>query len=196
MEVAEIVMQDDNEDVQQSIGAMLVEATRLQAPRVVEFLEAWKDRSPRLILEVGSTKLPASAAPEHPRLMATGASANSPRRLTLGRRLYRGFAFAVIVGLASAALSAVPALFIQSIFVAEAQRCIEAIEMAAGGGDVELRCIDEFTDPPVWMPLAVVCRGRGDRRGWRHGVRPDAPATATAERHGRVHVASVLMPHG
>ena len=57
MEVAEIVMQDDNEDVQQSIGAMLVEATRLQAPRVVEFLEAWKDRSPRLILEVGSTKL-------------------------------------------------------------------------------------------------------------------------------------------
>ena len=50
-------MQDDNEDVQQSIGAMLVEATRLQAPRVVEFLEAWKDRSPRLILEVGSTKL-------------------------------------------------------------------------------------------------------------------------------------------
>ena len=109
--------------------------------------------------------------------MATGASANSPRRLTLGRRLYRGFAFAVIVGLASAALSAVPALFIQSIFVAEAQRCIEAIEMAAGGGDVELRCIDGFTDPPVWMPLAVVAGGAaiGVAGGMGYGLMPPRP---------------------
>ncbi len=30
----------------------------------------------------------------------------------IGRRLYRGFAFAIIVGLAGAGLSGVPALFI------------------------------------------------------------------------------------
>ena len=77
----------------------------------------------------------------------------------IGRRLYRGFAFALIVGLAGAGLSGVPALFIQSIFVGEAQRCIEAIEMAEAGGDVTLTCPDEFTDPPVWLPVIMVVGG-------------------------------------
>ena len=77
----------------------------------------------------------------------------------VGRRLYRGFAFALIVGLVGAGLSGVPALFIQSIFVGEAQRCIEAIEMAEAGGDVTLTCTDEFTDPPVWLPVIVVVGG-------------------------------------
>lgn len=76
-----------------------------------------------------------------------------------GRRLYRGFAFALIVGLAGAGLSGVPALFIQSVFVAEAQRCIEAIERAEAGGDVTLTCPDQFTDPPVWLPIAIVAGG-------------------------------------
>ena len=77
----------------------------------------------------------------------------------IGRRLYRGIAFALIVGLAGAGLSGVPALFIQSIFVAEAQRCIEAIEKAEAGGDVTLTCPDQFTDPPVWLPIAIVAGG-------------------------------------
>ena len=51
----------------------------------------------------------------------------------IGRRLYRGFAFALIVGLAGAGLSGVPALFIQSIFVGEAQRCIEGHRDGRGG---------------------------------------------------------------
>ena len=77
----------------------------------------------------------------------------------IGRRLYRGVAFALIVGLAGAGLSGVPALFIQSVFVAEAQRCIEAIEKAEAGGDVTLTCPDQFTDPPVWLPIAIVAGG-------------------------------------
>lgn len=77
----------------------------------------------------------------------------------IGRRLYRGFAFALVVGLAGAGLSGVPALFIQSIFVGEAQRCIEAIEMAEAGADVTLTCPDEFTDPPVWLPVIMVAGG-------------------------------------
>lgn len=87
---------------------------------------------------------------------------NNPEARTapgIGRRLYRGFAFAFIVGLAGAGLSGVPALFIQSIFVGEAQRCIEAIEMAEAGGDVTLTCPDEFTDPPVWLPVIMVVGG-------------------------------------
>ena len=90
----------------------------------------------------------------------------------IGRRLYRGFAFAIIVGLAGAGLSGVPALFIQSIFVGEAQRCIEAIEMAEAGGDVTLTCPDEFTDPPVWLPVIMVVGGAalGAAGGLAYGI--------------------------
>ena len=90
----------------------------------------------------------------------------------IGRRLYRGFAFAIIVGLAGAGLSGVPALFIQSIFVGEAQRCIEAIEMAEAGGDVTLTCPDEFTDPPVWLPVIMVAGGAalGAAGGFAYGI--------------------------
>ncbi len=90
----------------------------------------------------------------------------------IGRRLYRGFAFALIVGLAGAGLSGVPALFIQSIFVGEAQRCIEAIEMAEAGGDVTLTCPDEFTDPPVWLPVIMVVGGAalGAAGGLAYGI--------------------------
>ena len=77
----------------------------------------------------------------------------------IGRRLYRGFTFALIVGMAGAGLSGVPALFLQSIFVGEAQRCIEAIEVAEAGGDVILTCPDEFTNPPVWLPVIMVVGG-------------------------------------
>lgn len=76
-----------------------------------------------------------------------------------GRRLYRGVAFALMVGVAGAGLSGIPALFLQSVFVGEAQRCIEAIEIAEAGGDVTLTCPDEFTDPPVWLPVVMVAGG-------------------------------------
>ena len=76
-----------------------------------------------------------------------------------GRRLYRGVAFAVFVGVAGAALSAVPALFVQSIFVSELERCEEAIRRVEAGGDAPLNCIDEFRDPPVWLPPSIVAGG-------------------------------------
>lgn len=90
----------------------------------------------------------------------------------IGRRLYRGIAFALIVGLAGAGLSGVPALFLQSIFVGEAQRCIEAIEKAEAGADVTLTCPDLFVDPPVWLPVALVAGGAalGAVGGLAYGV--------------------------
>ena len=57
LDVAALVMEDGEEEVQRGAGAMLLEATRLQADRVVEFLEGWRERSPRLILELASGKL-------------------------------------------------------------------------------------------------------------------------------------------
>ena len=57
LEVAEVVMRDDSEEVQRGVGTMLMEATRLKADRVVEFLVEWKEESPRLILQTAATKL-------------------------------------------------------------------------------------------------------------------------------------------
>ena len=58
LEVAEVVMRDDSEEVQRGVGTMLMEATRLKADRVVEFLMEWREQSPRLILLTAATKLP------------------------------------------------------------------------------------------------------------------------------------------
>ena len=57
LEVAELLMRDADEDVQRGVGAMLLEAARAQAERVVAFLEGWRDGSPRLIRQIAATKL-------------------------------------------------------------------------------------------------------------------------------------------
>ena len=57
LEVAEVVMEDDSEEVQRGVGTMLMEATRLRSDRVVEFLMEWREQSPRLILQTAAAKL-------------------------------------------------------------------------------------------------------------------------------------------
>ena len=57
LSVAEPVMNDEHEAVQRGVGTLLMEATRLQAPRVVEFLSAWKGKAPRLVMQLAATKL-------------------------------------------------------------------------------------------------------------------------------------------
>lgn len=55
--VAEPLMTDDNADVQHAVGTMLMEMTRLQAPRVVEFLAPWKGKGPETVMRLAATKL-------------------------------------------------------------------------------------------------------------------------------------------
>jgi hypothetical protein len=55
--VAEPLMTEANEDVQQAVGTMLMEMTRLQASRVVEFLGPWKGTGPKIIMQLAATKL-------------------------------------------------------------------------------------------------------------------------------------------
>ncbi len=55
--VAEPLMTDEDEDVQNAVGMMLMEMTRLQAPRVVEFLGPWKGKAPKIIIHLAATKL-------------------------------------------------------------------------------------------------------------------------------------------
>ena len=90
---------------------------------------------------------------------APASSADAPRR-TLGRRLYRGVIFAIFVGVVGTALAAVPGLFIQSIFVGEAQRCIEAqTKDIAATGEIQTNCGAGFADAPVWLPPAIIFSG-------------------------------------
>lgn len=55
--VAEVVMTDDHEGVQRGVGTLLLEASRMQSARIVEFLQTWKGKAPRLVLQVAATKL-------------------------------------------------------------------------------------------------------------------------------------------
>ncbi len=74
--------------------------------------------------------------------------------------MYRGLVFALIVGLAGVALSVVPGLFIQSIFIGEAQRCVEAQERdIAIGGEIVTDCADDFVDAPYWLPPTIIIGG-------------------------------------
>ena len=55
--VAERLMTDQDEMVQQGIGWLLREASRLQAERVVEFLQPWKEKASRLLLRAAAEKM-------------------------------------------------------------------------------------------------------------------------------------------
>jgi 3-methyladenine DNA glycosylase AlkD len=55
--VAEPLMTSEDEDIQKATGTMLMEMTRLQAHRVVEFLGPWKGKGPKIIMELAADKL-------------------------------------------------------------------------------------------------------------------------------------------
>ena len=57
LSVAELLMEDEVVLVQQGVAALLVDASRLQAERVADFLEEWKERSPQALLRAASDKL-------------------------------------------------------------------------------------------------------------------------------------------
>ena len=60
LSVVEEVMADQDPQVQEGAGLMLMEASRLQADRVVEFIRLWHRKSPRQLLVKATTKLSAS----------------------------------------------------------------------------------------------------------------------------------------
>ena len=55
--VAERLMTDGDEVVQKGVGWMLKEAARLQAGRVVEFLQPWKGKSSRTLLRAAAERM-------------------------------------------------------------------------------------------------------------------------------------------
>ena len=84
----------------------------------------------------------------------------APSPPAMGRRLYRGLAFALMVGVAGAAVSAVPGLFLQSVFVGETQRCLEAQRKdIAVSGEISTDCAEGLADAPVWLPVVMIAAG-------------------------------------
>ena len=110
---------------------------------------------------------------------STGRS-SGPEQPTLGRRMYRAIVFAAMVGGAGAVLSAVPTLFIQSIYIGEAQRCIELQQKdIAITGEIETECAERLNDAPVWLPPTILAGGTlmGALGGFAYGF--FAPKTAS-----------------
>ena len=104
---------------------------------------------------------------------------------SLARRCYRGLVFALVVGAVGAALSAVPSLFIQSIFVGEAQRCIEAQKKdIAISGEIQTNCAEASADAPVWLPPAIIAGGAliGFVGGFGYGFVGPRPAPRPGDR--------------
>ena len=57
LSVSDVLIEDSDYFVQQGVGNLLMEMTRLNSDRVVEFLLERKDRANPLVLRIASTKL-------------------------------------------------------------------------------------------------------------------------------------------
>ena len=82
------------------------------------------------------------------------------RPLTLGKRLYRGVFFGLLVGFVGAGMSVIPALFVQSIFIGNLQRCeAQQEEDVALHGEIRTTCAEDLSAEPTWLPPAIIAGG-------------------------------------
>lgn len=91
--------------------------------------------------------------------MTASNSAAKPK-LTTGRRLYRGLAFATMAAVVGAGMSIIPALFVQAIFIGNIQRCEQqrTLDLAATG-EIKTTCAEDLSNPPAWIPPALIAGG-------------------------------------
>ena len=85
----------------------------------------------------------------------------------------RGALSAIIVGTVATGVTLAPALFIQAVFIGEAQRCEAQIAFERAAEDkVSTTCAEELLDPPLWFPNAIVALGGslGAAGGFIYGV--------------------------
>lgn len=78
----------------------------------------------------------------------------------MGRRVARGVLMALLIGLFGAAISLIPAFFIQGVFIGSAQRCDEqrTFELAAYD-EVRTTCAEDLYDVPLWLPAGIIAGG-------------------------------------
>jgi hypothetical protein len=78
-----------------------------------------------------------------------------------------------MVGATGVVLSTVPSLFIQSIYIGEAQRCQDAQqEDLILTGEIETNCAENLNAAPVWLPPTIIIVGAlmGAIGGFSYGV--------------------------
>jgi hypothetical protein len=106
----------------------------------------------------------------------------------MGRRIYRAFFFALLVGVVGAGLSVVPALFIQSLFIGNAQRC-EAAQHTdiAATGEIQTDCAENLATTPEWLPPTIVLGGGifGLLGGLGYGFATSRPGAVKKEELGQ-----------
>ena len=111
--------------------------------------------------------------------MSTPAGAVAP--LSPARRLLNSIIMAVGVGAVSAGVALAPALFIQAVFIGEAQRCAAQIAFEQAANDeVTTTCAEDLADPPFWFPTLIVgiAGGLGAIGGFAYGAtRPPSRRT-------------------
>ncbi len=82
------------------------------------------------------------------------------RKSDTGRALRRVLTFALLVGMVSTMAAMIPALFLQSVFVGEAQRCVERQRFEEAAFDrVETTCAETLSDTPLWLPNVIIAGG-------------------------------------
>ena len=90
----------------------------------------------------------------------------------MGRRAGRGLLLALLVGFVATVVALAPALFIQSVFVGESQRCEELRQREqAALGEVETTCAEDLQETPTWLPGVIIAAGAalGAAGGFAYG---------------------------
>jgi hypothetical protein len=101
------------------------------------------------------------------------------------RRLYRGIVFALLIGFVGAGLSIIPGLFVQSIFIGNAQRCEEQQRYdLLVVGEIQTTCGEAQSDTPQWLPVSIIVGGGlfGLVGGFAYGVISPTSGTNGRER--------------
>ena len=89
------------------------------------------------------------------------------------RRLVNGLVHALVVGVAAALVSVVPALFIQAVFIGEAELCDNLVRTEQAAFDeVRTACVEELGGAPFWFPTLIISGGgvMGALGGFAYGM--------------------------
>lgn len=78
----------------------------------------------------------------------------------LVRRFRRGMLLALLVGIIATMVSAVPALFFQSMFIGQAERCDKQQRFEQAALDsIETRCEEQLGSFPFWLTPSIIVGG-------------------------------------
>jgi len=80
--------------------------------------------------------------------------------MTVGKRLYRGLFFAILVAIVGAGSAVIPALFVQSAFTGSLEYCSQQQQSDLNlYGEVRTTCEQDIQDEPKWLPVALIAAG-------------------------------------